>query len=135
MNMDAKTIFPSKYIKAEDLQGKSVTVQIAAIEIEEIGKQKDRRPVLYFRGKEKGMVLNKTNVNKICEILGTSETDEWFGGLIVIYPTEVEFSGAMTMAIRVRAPSANGATKPKPKPMREREPGDDDIPSEEDPFA
>lgn len=138
--MDAKTIFPSKYIKAEDLQGKSVTVQIANLEIEQIGKNKDERPVLYFRGKKKGLVLNKTNTNKICDILGSSETEEWFGQMIVLYPTEVEFQGSATLAIRVRAPAGNGAEINSASKLARRpsvrEPGEDDVPSDdENPFS
>lgn len=134
--MDAKAIFPSKYIKAEDLQGKSVTVQIANLEIEQIGKNKDERPVLYFRGKQKGLVLNKTNTNKICDILGSSETEEWFGQMIVLYPTEVEFQGSATLAIRVRAPSNGGIAgsiaERYIKQGPSREPGEDDVPPDED---
>ena len=59
--MRISSAFPSKYLKAADLQDKQVTVRMSHVETETIGD--DDRPVLYFQGKEKGLVLNKTNAN------------------------------------------------------------------------
>ena len=53
-------VFPSKYLKAGDLDGHAVAVTISHIAMEEVG-QGDVKPVLFFAGKEKGLVLNKTN--------------------------------------------------------------------------
>ena len=85
------------------------------MEIEAIGRNKEMKPVLYFKGKEKGVVLNKTNAAKISGLLGSKDTDDWHGCQIRIYATETEFGGETVECIRVKA--ANGAAKPKPQPV------------------
>src|SRR5688572_30421834 len=99
--MNVMEAFPSKYLKAEDLQGKESTVQIDRIAMEEVGKTKDMRPILYFRGKQKGIVLNKTNSKNISKAYG-AETDAWIGQAVVLYTAWVDFNGESVEAIRVR---------------------------------
>jgi hypothetical protein len=118
--------FPSTYIKASDLNGKTVTVTIREVKVELIGKDKESRPVMYFEGKEKGLVLNKTNARKSAGLVGDGDTDNWTGFKIAIFPTEVEFSGDMVEAIRVKAAPPVRAAAPAPPPPS-REPGEDDV--------
>jgi len=94
--------FPSNYLKAADLQGKSVTVTVAKVIMEDIGD--DTKPVVHFVGKEKGLVLNKTNAAMITEIAGTDEMDEWPGTVVVLYPTKVDFQGRRVEATRIDYP-------------------------------
>ena len=91
--------FPSKYIKAGNLSGKEHAVEIARIEIETMGD--DRKPVLYFAGKQKGMVLNRTNADMIADSYGP-DMDEWIGKSIVLYPDRVAFQGKIVDAIRCK---------------------------------
>ena len=53
--------FPSKYLKSADLAGKRIPVVIREVVFEEVAQNEADKPVLYFEGKERGMVLNKTN--------------------------------------------------------------------------
>src|SRR3990167_5026093 len=101
--MNVNDAFPSNYLKASDLQGKAVAVTISHVEREAIGRDKEMKPVLYFKGKTKGVVLNKTNARNITNLLGTAETDEWAGHVIAIYPTTTEFAGETVEGIRVKA--------------------------------
>jgi hypothetical protein len=97
--MDINTAFPSKYLKASDLMGRNAKVVIGRVEVEMIGQ--DRRAILYFQGKEKGLVLNKTNANSIQDIWGPN-TDVWEGKEITLYPTRVDYQGKRVDAIRVQ---------------------------------
>ncbi len=74
--MNINDQFPSKYLKAADLQGRNVTVKMARVEQEKIGD--DMKLILYFQGKERGVVLNKTNANNIASLYG-GETEDWYG--------------------------------------------------------
>jgi len=103
--MDINGVFPSKYLKAADLQGRDVQVVMANVRIEDIGD--GDKPVLYFQGKEKGLVLNKTNANNIAILYG-SETNNWIGKPVTLYSAWVDFQGRSVEAIRVRP--ANGQT-------------------------
>lgn len=97
--MNINAAFPSTYLKAADLQGRSASVVMDRVSLEEIGGE--HKPVLYFAGKERGLVLNKTNSSIIAEMHG-SETDDWAGKSIVLYPARVEFQGRIVDAIRIK---------------------------------
>jgi hypothetical protein len=126
--MNIGDAFPSKYLKASDLQGAEPVVTIDRLEIEAVGREKQQKAVLYFRGKEKGLVLNKTNANKITDLLGTALTEEWEGQRIRLFATETQFGGDMVDCIRVKAVSANGAKpKPSPPPVTDM-PDDSEVP-------
>jgi hypothetical protein len=96
--------FPSKYVKASDLKDQTHVVKIADVKIEEVGSNKETKPVAYFEGRAKGMVLNKTNSRKIASIAGSPETEDWVGVEVAIYPTETEFGGESVECIRIKAP-------------------------------
>lgn len=115
--MNINTAFPSKYLKASDLNDTTINVTIADIKIEQVGQDRDTKPVAYFKGKTKGLVLNKTNSRKIANIAGSPETDDWVGVAIAIFPTETEFAGETVECIRVKSPKAsNGPRRVEPEP-------------------
>src|SRR6185437_8452532 len=97
--MELATIFPSKYLKASDLQSREVTVKISRAEIEKLGD--DSKLILYFDGKNKGLVTNKTNADRIAHVYGNN-TDDWLGNEIILYPDMVNFQNRVVEAIRVR---------------------------------
>ena len=107
--MKINDAFPSKFIKAPDLQGARIKLVIDAVEMQTIGQ--DQKVVVKFVGKSKGLVLNKTNAVTISEIAGSDDTDQWLGVAIVIYPTQTNFQGKRVDAIRVDWPP--DAVKPK----------------------
>lgn len=133
--MRISSAFPSDYLKAADLQGRAVTVTIARVSMQDMNGEP--KPILYFEGKERGMVLNKTNATKISEMFG-DETDNWIGEEVILYEAMVEFQGKTVPAIRVRlAPrKRNGdsdgdrlerASRPKTQPP-EPGPFENDVP-------
>lgn len=125
--------FPSNYVKASDLKGNQAVVTIDRVEFEPVGRDKEMKAVVYFVGKSKGVVLNKTNARKITEITGSALTEEWRGHAIVLYPTETEFAGETVECIRIKpvAKSAMSRMTPAPPPPVESHSApltDDDIP-------
>jgi hypothetical protein len=103
--MNVNTIFPSNYLKAADLQGKQPRVTIERVELETLGQGKEaqQRPIIYFTGKDKGLVANKTNMSAIAAVFG-DETDDWAGAEIILFETMVDYQGKVTPAIRVKIP-------------------------------
>lgn len=107
--------FPSKYLKASDLQGRTIGVVIERIEFEAVGQEKQMKPVIYFEGKEKGLVLNKTNSTKIVQIAGSPDTDDWTGVRVALYPTETSYQGEQVDCVRIKAvPVARAAQARQP---------------------
>ncbi len=111
--MDIENAFPSKYLKAANLGGKTVRLKMTNVVMEKLGD--DTRPVVHFSGTDKTLVLNKTNANVINEVYGR-ETDEWIGKDIDVYPTRVEYQGKMVDAMRVRIPAQPPGSRQRAAP-------------------
>ena len=103
--MNANSLLPGKFVKAADLNGKDVTLTIDGLALEMVGNDNDaeEKPVLRFREREQGFVLNKTNINAIVDLYG-SETNDWEGKQIVLFPTRTQYGGRMVDCVRVREP-------------------------------
>ena len=109
--MKSTDIFPSKYLKSADLQGREPTVIIARVVMEDFTNG-ERKPIMYFQGKEKGMVLNRTNWDRIAFLYG-DESDDWAGKRIQLYVELVNFQGKTTEGLRVRPPRKTENSKPQ----------------------
>ncbi len=94
--------FPSRFLKAADLNNRTIKVAINRVVFEEVGQNKDKKPILYFNGTEKGLVLNKTNATAIGAVHG-EQMDGWSGKEIELFSQMVPFQGQNVAAIRVRA--------------------------------
>jgi hypothetical protein len=119
--------FPGQYLKAQDLGNARVPVTIDRVEMEDIGG--DHKAVLYFQGKEKGLVLNKTNSSTITELAGTDETDDWRGTRVILFKTRTEYQGKRVDCIRIdEAPIQGRPAPPAPPPPDNFQATDDDVP-------
>jgi len=107
--MKISSAYPSKYLKAADLDDQERLVTIKGIQIEEVGSN-EHKPVLYFNEEQKGMVLNKTNSKVIAKTYG-DETEGWPGKKVVMYPAMVDLRGDMVEAIRLRIPKKPGTVQ------------------------
>lgn len=127
----------SSYLKADDLGTSKPVVTIDRVVVEVIGQEKDKKPVVYFEAKEKGLVLNRVNADSITEIAGSDETDDWAGVQIQLYvDPKVMFQGKKTPAIRVRAPQTEPKSvkrRPAPEPEEHPDYGTEEV-EEETPF-
>lgn len=109
-------LYPSNYLKSSDLPvGEDVVLTITELRTETLGQGDDaqEKPILYFdpaevgqaMGQEnakKGIVLNKTNGERIAKMYGDDYT-LWRGCRVALCVEDVNFQGKMTPAIRVRA--------------------------------
>ena len=86
-------------------QDKPVTVTISGIDPANTIKSADQRvidkPILHFEGKDRGLVLNKTNARAIARRHGPT-MDDWIGKEIQIYQARVDaFGESGVPAVRV----------------------------------
>lgn len=119
--MKLNEAYPSRFLKADDLQGKDIAVTIKAVTLEEFDgdSKKEKKLIIAFANKQKLFVCNKTNASVIAKILNAPDTDDWIGKSIVIGPREVEFSGDIIWALRVslKLPGQTAPAKPAAKPV------------------
>lgn len=134
MNFDEA--FPSKYLKASDLKGGSITATISGFTKDEEGKI--QKPIILFQNATKGWVLNKTNGLTIQAAYG-NDMDLWIGQPVELYSAMVPFEGKNVAAIRCRIPThqtlppvavpvPNPLTEPVPVKVENATDLSDDIP-------
>jgi len=73
-------IYPSPWLKPEDLQGRAVAVKIEKATVESIRQfngQKEPRIILDFVGKSKRLILNKTQAFAVATVAGAEDLDQW----------------------------------------------------------
>ena len=110
--------FPGAYLKAQDLQGRTVAVTIADCRMEDLGGEE--KPVLYFQGKDRGMVRNKTNASAIVSAYG-DDTSAWIGRPLELFVARVSFQGRMVDGLRVRVPAPATHAAPQPAPAMQQQ--------------
>lgn len=96
---------PKEFLQAFDLQGRDVTLEIAAVAAGElIGEagRKTRKPMISFKGTTKKLAANSTNCKAIVALYGSAETNDWIGKRITLFPTTCDFGGKTVDAIRIR---------------------------------
>lgn len=121
--VDFRKLFDKEHLGSWDLDGRDVTVTIERV-IQGKAKNKDgetKKPLIKFRGKEKGLLCNMTNGRTIAAMYGT-DVSEWAGKRVTLYPTTTSVSGQTVDCIRVRPGIPKGKDTPPPPP---REDGDD----------
>lgn len=108
-------------LKKEDIGQKRPIVTISGVDITEFDGEK--KLVLKFAGKEKGMALNKTNLLIISEAFG-HETDHWRGKKVELWVDPyVTFGGKVVGGLKVTPKDT-----PPPPPPPKGEDFDDEIP-------
>jgi hypothetical protein len=122
--MKISDAFPSKYLKATDLNGRAIRVKIDGCTLEPMGDGQ-RKPVLTFIGKDKALVLNKTNASMIVSAYG-DDADRWHGKGLEVYPDKTSMQGRVVDCVRVRVPYSSEAT-PAPASAGAGEPFNDDV--------
>ena len=110
--MNMNEVFSGNYLKADDLKGASPRVTIAKVEMQEFDN--GNKLIVSFQGKDKCLVLNKTNASIIAENIGSQETDDWIGQTIQLCVKKVEYKGEIVPAIRVVLQDT-----PAPAPVRQ----------------
>lgn len=125
-HMKLSEAFPSNFLKADDLGGKNITVEIEDVTFEEIGQGRDKenKIIVSFKGKDKKLIANKTNCNTIAKITGSDDTSDWPGHRIILTSREVDFQGTPTLAIRVSLNKPVSTQAQRPPPPSEPEPSD-----------
>ena len=104
-SLRVELMFPSKYLRAADFMGKSVTKTISKVDSEKlrmVDGSSTKKFIVHFEDTEKMLVLNKTNAYKIAEILDEKDAAKWLGKQITLYPTTCQAFGKTVDCIRVK---------------------------------
>ena len=120
--MKASKFFSGNYVKAADLP-RPVDVVIAKVLEEKVedrdSGREEPKMVVYFQGKERGLILNKTNADTLTAMAGSDESDSWIGLPIQLF-NDLSVANPKTGqrgGVRIRPSSApQVATTPASRP-------------------
>lgn len=97
--------YPGRFLRGTDIAGHAVNVTIKTIKKEKIYKIKDKKEVpnliVYFEGKERGVVLGKERASDLVALFG-DDTDKWIGQTINMYTETKDIFGKTVNIIRFR---------------------------------
>lgn len=100
-------MIPSRFLKKADIGiGLLVTIKdLENVTFKEDTADAESRWIIHFKGMEKGLSLNKTNIQMLELICESDDTDLWIGKQVVLFwdPT-VDYMGKIVGGIRIRAP-------------------------------
>jgi len=110
--MDFDQLYPNRFLKAGEFQGRDVTLKISGVVVEELENEKGKKGkgLVSFERTPKQLVLNRTNGEAIKLMFGR-ETNAWIGKRVTLFPATItdSFTGEPTLAIRVRgSPDIDG---------------------------
>jgi len=122
-----RAVYSGDYLKAEDILGKRIPVTIDTIALKAVQKDEDPQLILSFVGKQKQLILNKTNAQSIGDLYG-DDYDHWVGRSIMLFTVPNVYQGKP--GIRVDAPPAGhgGDAHPAPPPPPDPHTADDSVP-------
>lgn len=96
-------------------QDQTLDLTIIAHKAEEVGRNKEIRPILVFKEDTRTFILNKTSYAKLAKAHGGSRNaDAWVGAVITLaYDPDVLFGGqvvgGLKIAVKKAAPKAAAA--------------------------
>lgn len=93
---------PGKYLSANDVKTKRFNGTVERVDIEEMSDKK-RKHVVYFKGQDRGVVLNKTRYSALAEIAGTNKPEKWKGTKVVLFAGKTNFGGKSVACIEIEA--------------------------------
>jgi hypothetical protein len=106
--VDYSDCFGGKFLKADDIN-KPFVGEIERV----VGEKIDGRlkPVIYFEGREKGVVLNSTRHKFVVGLAKSKNSDDWLGLKIGVRQGTTDFGGKEVGCIEFLMPPKTAAEK------------------------
>lgn len=89
------------WFKAKDFTEEGRTFTIDRIETREIAPKVEKL-VVFFKGENKGFVLNVVNKSVIAKNTGQADVDNWKGYKITLYSTKIKVKDVLCSCIRIK---------------------------------
>ena len=112
--------FPSRYLTSSDVEGKRFDATLKRVDFEKMADGQEK-PVAYFEGMKKGVVLNKTKAKFLASLTKSKKFDDWTGQTVSIAGSVTQLRGEEVACISF-------SRTEKEKAKRVREELDDDLP-------
>lgn len=93
---------PKEFITGEEIGQREIKLVIANVVMKKMPNSNDHKPVMYFVGKERGMVVNSGNWD-VMKTVYTDESDLWAGKTVILYSVQTQTpTGEPILGCRLR---------------------------------
>ena len=100
--------FPNRFLKGDEIVGKAVNVIITGVKKEKVHSRATNKEesvlVVYFKDKDRGVILKKERANDIVTVVGSEDTDAWTGQMVCLFTEKKNAFGGTFNVIRFKAP-------------------------------
>lgn len=117
-----RSVKPSPYLAAVDLDGKDMIVTIECVHVGEVEGEKGRKDdcriaTLSHNGKDmdKQLLLNVTNCKALAKLTGSNYLESWNKQRVTLYVTPTKLKGETVDGIRIRLTRPPGPVVAPPK--------------------
>lgn len=125
--MEVRDMFPAKYLRGQDMT-RPILVELHSVEPTELRAGPDKpaelaflayfenvsggtpdqmRGLFHYRGKGHALVLRRALADEIMQATATTDTDQWRGKRVVLYPEKRTVARRDVVSIRARAAKLN----------------------------
>jgi hypothetical protein len=107
--MDMSKTIESKYLKASDLQGRTVKFVIDSVSMEDLSQENkppEIKACVKLRDRTKAWVLNRTNTESLIKFFG-AESNDWAGKEVELFAVAVQVNGESKEGIRCKLPTGD----------------------------
>lgn len=125
-----RSVRPSPYLAAVDLDGKDTVVTIECVHVGEVEGEKGRKDecriaTLSQNGKDmdKQLLLNVTNCKALQKLTGSNFLEDWNKQRVTLYVTPTKLKGETVDGIRIRLTRPPEPVPPKFSPEQKAEAG------------
>jgi len=122
--MKISEMFPTKYLKAEDVGTLPAALTISDVLMEPM-QDGLKKPVLKFHEIKQGLICNKTRCTALLSITGSDESTAWINHRISLFVGEENFKGDVFPSIRIKAAAPVQA---RSRPLPVNKPAEEEIP-------
>lgn len=123
--MDFRDLYAGKYLNTSDVKEKPFRGTIVRAKAEEM-KDGKVKAVIYFEGRDRGLVLNGTRHDTLIQITGSANSEDWIGTKIDVRDGMTNYGGKPTGCIVISKPAVKKTAEQKAAEVKEEL--NDDLP-------
>ena len=116
---DLSELYAGKYYKAADVENKPFKATISRVGIEKMQGDGRSKAVLYFEGRDRGVVLNGSRHDAVCQIAKSNNSDDWVGCEVVVCAGTTNYAGKRVGCVEIKPPARKVSPEQQKAEVRE----------------
>lgn len=98
--------FPGRFLKGDEIANSEIPVVIREVKKEKVHSRATNKEeivlVVYFKNKDRGVVLKKERSLDLVNVTGSDDTDGWIGQTVTLYTEKKNAFGKIRNVLRFK---------------------------------